>query len=421
MIQKTELKKGVNLHVIDTNTFKTNLIAVFLTTPLSRENVTFNTLIPAILRRGSKEMQTQEEISKQLEEMYGAAFDCGIDKTGDNHILKFYLESVNDRFLPQKEDLLKESIDKMLEIVFHPYLENGCFKTEYVEGEKENIKQIIEGKIDNKRKYALDRCMEEMYKGKPYGLYRYGYVEDLENINPQNLYEHYQELIQNCKIDLFVSGKLEENVVQIITENERIKQLADREPNYIKESQEKECDKGEVKQVEDKMDVAQGNLVMGLNINEHDPEQKYVALVYNAILGGLATSKLFQNVREKASLAYVARSSYDRQKNSLYIMAGIEIENYQKALEIIKVQLDDMVKGNFTEEELENAKINIIATIKTIPDEQDTEISYYLGQELAGMNVSFQEYEEKIRKVTKQEIIELANKVQLNTIYFLRN
>ena len=168
-----EIKEGIQLHEIRTDKFKTNLIAVFLSMPITREYVTLNALISAVLRRGSKNMPTQEKISQELEEMYGANFDCGLDKTGDNHVLKFYLETINDNFLPESdENILKKGVDKLLEIIFDPVLENGIFKEEYVKQEKETLRRIIEGKTDNKARYALDRCIEEMYKGQPYGLYK---------------------------------------------------------------------------------------------------------------------------------------------------------------------------------------------------------------------------------------------------------
>ena len=222
---KKEIKKGIKLHEIQTEKFKTNLIAIFLSMPITKENVTKNSLLSAVLRRGSKNMPTQEQISQELEEMYGASFDCGLDKTGDNHILKFYLESVNDKFLPQTdENMLKTSIEKLLEIVFNPLVENGAFKEEYVKQEKENVKRIIEGKSDNKARYAFDRCIEEMYKHEPYGLYKYGYIEDLEQITAQDLYNYYQTMIAECKIDIFVSGNISE-VRGIIEQNENIQKL----------------------------------------------------------------------------------------------------------------------------------------------------------------------------------------------------
>ena len=169
------------------------------------------------------------------------------------------------------------------------------------------------------------------------------------------------------------------------------------------------------------IEVTQGKLILGLDVDLEKEELKYDTLVYNSILGGSANSKMFQNVREKAHLAYVASSSYLRHKNNIFINCGIEIANYEKTLEIIKEQLKDMEKGDFTEEDLENAKKGIIATIKTIPEEQDTEISYCFGQELVKTKVSLEEYIEKIKKVTKQNVIDIAKKVSINTIYFLKN
>lgn len=419
--KQTEIKKGIKLHTIKTEKFKTNLIAIMLTTKLNRENVTKNALIPAVLRRGTKNLTTQEEINKKLEEMYGASLDCGLDKTGDNQVLKFYIETVNDEFLPQEaENMLKTSLEKIFEFVFNPYLENGCFKKEYVEQEKENIKQIIDGKIDNKARYSLDRCIEEMYKDKPYGLYKYGYVEDMKNINEKNLYEYYQQLINECKIDIFVSGIIDEETENIIKNNENIIKLKDREPQYneheiIAKRTEKEND------VQESMDVTQGKLIIGMDLDIDDDNLRFDVMIYNSIFGGSANSKLFQNVREKASLAYTASSSYYRFKNNIFINCGIEINNYEKALEIIKQQIEDMKKGDFTDEEVENAKKGIIASIKTIDDEQDTEITYFFSQELSKSKCNIEQYMQRISEVTKDKVVDVANKVSINTVYFLKD
>lgn len=419
--KQTEIKKGIKLHTIKTEKFKTNLIAIMLTTKLNRENVTKNALVPAVLRRGTKNLTTQEEINKKLEEMYGASLDCGLDKTGDNQVLKFYIETVNDEFLPQEaENMLKTSLEKIFEFVFNPYLENGCFKKEYVEQEKENIKQIIDGKIDNKARYSLDRCIEEMYKDKPYGLYKYGYVEDMKNINEKNLYEYYQQLINECKIDIFVSGIIDEETENIIKNNENIIKLKDREPQYnepeiIAKRTEKEND------VQESMDVTQGKLIIGMDLDIDDDNLRFDVMIYNSIFGGSANSKLFQNVREKASLAYTASSSYYRLKNNIFINCGIEIKNYEKALEIIKQQIEDMKKGDFTDEEVENAKKGIIASIKTIDDEQDTEITYFFSQELSKSKCNIEQYMQRISEVTKDKVVDVANKVSIDTVYFLKD
>ncbi len=416
---KKEIKKGIKLHILNTDKFKTNLVAVFLTTKLERETVTANALISAVLRRGSNTLKTQEEISKQLEELYGASFDCGIDKTGDNQVLKFYIETVNDSFLPQtNENILKKAIENILDIILNPLIEDNGFKKEYVEQEKNNMKQRIQGRVDNKRRYALDRCIEEMYQGKPFGLYRFGYVEDLKDINKKNLYERYKQLIEQCKIDIFVSGNVNEELVNIITENQNITNLQEREPIYNQESEKNTVKQGEKIET---MDVMQGKLVVGLDVNSQSEDEKYNVMIYNTILGGSANSKIFQNVREKANLAYEASSRYFKYKDNIFINCGIEISNYEKALNLIKEQLEDMKNGDFTEEEVENAKKAIISSIKTIDDEQDTSITYYFGQEMSGNQKSVDEYIERIGKVTKDDVEQVAHKVEINTIYFLRN
>ena len=421
--KKMELKKGINIHNIKTNKFKTNLYAVFLAVPLNRKDITKNALITAILRRGTNNLKTQEIINKKLEEMYGASFNCGIEKTGDNQIIKFYLEALNEQFLPKQEELTKECINLLFEVIFNPLVEENSFNNEYVESEKKNLKQIIESKIDNKRAYSFERCIEEMFKNEPYGLYKYGYVEDLNDITAKDLYEHYLELIKRCKIDIFVSGEIDDDIVQkIIEDNSEIKKLNPREPEYVinKDELEKKV-LNEPKVIEEHLNVGQGNLVIGLNINSEQENAKFIASVYNAILGGGANSKLFQNVREKNSLAYTAGSTYKKQKNILFIRCGIEINNYDKALVTIKEQLEDIRKGKFDEKDIENAKTLIIESIRSIDSEQDSEIIYYYGQELSDKFVSMDEYINKINMVNKEDIEKIAKDVYINTIYFLRD
>lgn len=421
-ISNIEIKKGINLHIIKTNKFKTNLLSVFLTTPLEKEKVTFNALIPAVLRRGSENMPTQEEISQALEEMYGATFDCGIDKIGDDQVLKFYLETISNEFLPEQEDNLKEAIKILLEVAFNPVISNHSFNKEYVESEKNNLKQVIEGRKDSKATYAGERCIEEMYQNQPYSLYKYGNLEDLDRIDNKNLYEQYIQLINNCKIDIFISGNIEEDIQNQIVENKNIQKLKDRDAIYVVNNQEsRKKEKKQEQEVSESMDVGQGKLVIGMDILEENDQDKYTALLYNAILGGTPTSKMFQNVREKNSLAYTASSSFIRQKANVFIKCGIDIPNYEKALKIIKEQIEDMKKGEFTDKNIEEAKTNIISTINFIPDEQDTELMYYFSQELSGYEMGYEEYVQKINNITKENIIDLANRVQINTIYFLKN
>lgn len=419
-----EIKQGIKAHIIKTDLFKTNLICIIITVPLNRENVTKNALIPFMLRRGSENFKDQSIINKELENMYGATFDCGMDKMGDNQVFKFYMDVINNEYALKGENILKNAINMLLDITFNPVKENNLFKQDFLNIEKDNLKKVIDSKIDNKDLYALDNCISTMYGEEGFGLNKFGYVEDIKNITVENLTEHYDKLIQNSKIDIFLSGNFDENEVKdILYNNENIKKLKPRIENYILNNEFTESKQivDNVKEIQEKMNITQGKLVIGLDVMSYMDNLQSIALVYNSILGDGATSMLFQNVREKASLAYTAKSSFIKQKLNIFIRCGIQIENYEKALILIKEQLENIKKGDFTEEDINNAKAYLIAGIKSVKEEQDTEIVYYIGQEISKTNMDLDEYIKKIESVNKEEIIQFASKIQINTIYFLRD
>lgn len=420
---KKELKQGINLHFIKTDFFKTNLMCVLLTTPLEKENVTSNALLPFLLKRGCNEYKTQEEISKKLDDLYGASFDCGVDKIGDNQVLKFYIETIRDEYASSNENLMENAINLLLEIVFNPILENNTFKEEFLKTEKEKLRKIIQSKIDDKDSYALENCINTMYGDEGFGLLKFGNLQDIDKITKESITEHYEKLIQSAKIDIFISGNIdEENLTSILQKNENIQKLIPRAENYKLNNEYTEIKQkvDKVKEITENLNITQGKLVIGLDVLSRQENLQCVALVYNAILGDGANSMLFQNVREKASLAYSTKSNFVKQKLNIFIRCGIEIENYEKALNIIKEQLSNIENGQFSDIDIENAKKYLISGIKAVPEEQDSEVVYYIGQEIAKTNTDLQTYEKNIESVTKEEIINFAKQVQINTIYFLR-
>lgn len=415
------IKEGIKAHFIKTDLFKTNLIYVMLTTKLERETVTKNALIPFLLRRGTNNLKTQSELNKKFEEMYGATFDCGIDKIGDNQALKFFIETINDKYTLSQENLLEESLDVLFDIVFNPLMKDGKFNEEYLKIEKENLKKVIEAKIDNKALYALDRCIENMYEDKGFGLYKYGYLEDVDKIDNNSISSQYKTFINNAKIDIFISGNFDELKIQKFIEN-KLNNISPRKEDIIINnfSTENKQKVENVKEIQEEMNITQGKLVIGLDVLNPNKDIQNAVTIYNAILGGSANSFLFQNVREKAGLAYTARSNYNKMKSNIFISCGIEIPNYEKAVNIIKEQLENLKIGNFSEDDLLNAKRFIIAGIKTIEAEQDTEIVFYIGQEIAKQRVSIDEYITSIEGITREDVIEAAQNIQINTIFFLK-
>ena len=397
---------------IATNKFKTNEIAIFLSMPLERENITKNALLPKVLMRGSENFKTQLEISKKLEDMYGASSNCGIDKIGDYCVLKFYIQSIGNKYALNGEEIAQDSINLITDIIFNPYTENNAFNTQYVEQEKENLLKIIESKKDNKSMYAYNRCIEEMFAKEPYSLYKYGYKEDLESINEKNLYEYYKQMLEKCRIEIFING-IDANEIKIPSGLENLGDNFEEKVNNTDINNEEK-----VKEIKETLDVTQGKLIIGLNANA---ENKYAVSMYNIVLGGGANSKLFQNVREKQSLAYSASSNYVRRKNAIFIKTGIELANYDKALKVIKEQLEEMKNGNITDNEIEAGKELVIGTLKSIPESQEDTIGFSYDQSLFGDNVTIEEYIENMKNITKEQIVEVAQNITINTIYYLTN
>ena len=419
-----DLKQGIKAHFIKTDLYKTDLSCIIITTPLKREMVTLNALIPFMLRRGTKRLPNQGLINKELENMYGATFNCGIDKMGDNVVLKFYIESISSEYALDGENILEMNLNNILDIVFDPVQNGELLNEEFLNLEKENLKRVINKKIDDKESYALDRCISCMYGDEKFGLYKYGYEEDVDKITIKDISDYYNWLIQNSKIDIFVSGNIDANNIEsFLKENANIKKLRPRIENYILNNEFTESKQimENINEISEKMDITQGKLVIGLDILSNMENLQVVSLVYNAILGDGANSMMFQNVREKASLAYSARSTFTKQKLNIFIRCGIQIENYEKAVQLIKEQLENLKKGEFEEEDLQNAKTYLISSLKSVAEEQDTEVIYYIGQEISKTNMSLDEYIGKIEKVSKDQVVDLANSIQINTIYFLRN
>ena len=409
--------------VLNTNKFKTNLCSVFLAVPLTEDRVTKTALIPSVLRRGTANLTSQLEINKKLEEMYGASLSIGIEKEADYEVLKFYLEVINDDLLPEKRALTKEGLELLVDIIFNPFLEKSStgestFCKQYVDQEKENLIKVIESRKDNKANYAANRMVEEMYQGEAYGIYKFGKVEDLDSINESNLYDFYKELISIANISVYVVGNVENDSLEKSFENS-LKKLGINLDSGFEIVNKRHITRKEPKIINEKMDVSQGNLIIGLDVNSNKTNEEII--MYNAILGTGANSKLFQNVREKASLAYSAGSKYFRRKNMIMIKTGIEINNYEKALKIIEEQLESIKKGDISEQELESARQLIVSTSKLIPESGENLITYYYDKEMNGEVPDLDKFINDIQKVKIEDIVDVAQDVTVDTIYFLRN
>ncbi|KXZ39539.1 Predicted Zn-dependent peptidase [Alkalithermobacter thermoalcaliphilus JW-YL-7 = DSM 7308] len=403
--------------LINTEKFKTNLISVYIKRPLDRKEVTKNTLIPSLLESGTVNFKTQREISRKLDELYGAGLACSVSKKGEKHILSFKLAIVNNTYV--NENILKEGLILLNEIINKPLVENNGFKKEYLEIEKSNLRDKIRSRINDKGHYALERCIEEMCKGESFSIYEYGYEEDLKDIDEKTLYDHYKHIIRTSPIDIVIAGSFDRE--SIINDVKNI--LNFERDSIIQIPQEQiDIDVKDVKNITEKMDVTQGKIVLGFRTNIHYKDDKYYPLmVYSNILGGGPHSKLFVNVREKESLCYYIYSSIEKYKSIMVIASGIEVDNYEKAINLINEQLEKINKGEITQEEISNSKKALINSVNSVKDSLLGLSDFYYGQIISQTQESLDSIIEKINSVTIEQVIDASSKIKLDTIYFLRN
>lgn len=416
-MQTVKLCEGVDLHVLEAPKFKTNVISLFFNIPLQRSTVTKAALLPSVMKRGTAQHKTFTEISKYLEEMYSASCSAGIRFKGDGEVIYFTIEYIRDRFTG--ESLSSKVIGFLKELVFAPLLADGAFRADYVTSEKENLKNTILGLINDKKEYADVRCREEMFGREGYGMFEAGYVEDLDGITPKNLYEFYRYIITEAKADLFISGSFEDGVQEELT-TAFLEELKPRAAGYVATSIVGEAS-GEVKRVVEEIDVVQSKLCMGLCCGVEPTGRDYYSLmVGSCIFGGSPFAKLFNNVREKLSLAYYVFARTERFKSVMTISSGIQTEKYQAAYDEIMAQFHKMQEGDFDEAEIDAAKKYLTTGLHSMEDGLRSMEDYYLSQAIMGQSQDITDLLENLMQVTKEEIQQVMQKVKLDTVFFLK-
>ncbi|WP_341348711.1 pitrilysin family protein [Paenibacillus sp. FSL H3-0469] len=408
----------MRIHVLPTKAFKTFAISLYAGLPLEESTVTSTALVPFVLRRGTASYPETTQFRERLEELYGAGFGFDIYKRGDYQIVQFRMDTINDSFVQSKESLLGESFAFLGEVLTRPLLENGSFRASYVATERETIRKKLESIVNDKIRYAAERCIEEMCRNEPYRLHPLGQRADLDAITPETLYQSYTSWLNGATLDLYVVGDTTpEEVEKLVTahfgrahHSEAGDYTSDFTPVTVTE----------VRTVEEKLDVNQGKLNMGLRTSITYKDDRYAsALMYNGILGGYPHSKLFVNVREKESLAYYASSRYDGHKGIGTIQSGIETQNYGKAVDIIRKQLDELKAGNITDLELSQTKAMIRNLLSEIQDSAFEMISFDFNRQLSGKDRSAQELMDQVDGMGAAEVKAAAETFELDTIYFL--
>ncbi|MFB0841127.1 EF-P 5-aminopentanol modification-associated protein YfmF [Paenibacillus oleatilyticus] len=411
--------QGVRVHVLPTEQFKTYALSVYVGSPLQEDTVTPNALIPFVLRRGSKAYPETKQFREKLDDLYGAGFGFDVYKRGDYQMLQFRMDVIQDDFVSSPQPLLDQAIQFLGEAITQPATEGGTLVRKYIDSEKTTLQKRLESIVNDKIRYAAERCIAEMCSSEPYRLHPLGSIDRIPSIEAEALTERYEALLRQSPIDIYVVGNT--NLEQVLPLIERyFAARGERTSDYSLRAEHRSV--GQVKEVVERLDVNQGKLNMGLRVRTSYADDSYPsALLYNGILGGYPHSKLFTNVREKASLAYYASSRLDGHKGILTIQSGIEIANYEKAVSIIKEQLKAMEEGQISDTELQQTKAMITGHLRELQDSAFELIAFDFNNRLSGADRTVPALIEAVEQTDKEQIRRMARQVQLDTIYFLRD
>ncbi len=413
---KAKLTEGVTVHVIQSEKFKTVLTGIYFKRPLLPVEASYNALLSRIIDHATKSLPSLRSINNELEYLYGSVIVVDTHKYGNNQTIQIKMSFPNEKYLDE-DHFYEKPLKILTDILFDPLVEDGGFKKDIFEQAKATLISEIEMRKDDKMDWAISNCLETMFEDENYKIHELGTVEWVNEITPQSLYEHLQFLLREAEIDIIVNGDVEEErILPVIKECFRLERTSF--TPVLRTSHKKEVKK--VKYHEEKMQVTQGRLVLGYHFDIAYDDPRYAALfIASTVLGGGGGSKLFTTVREKESLCYTIFARSDKFKSIMLIYAGIDPDNYEKTLALIKEEVELLKEGDFTEDDLAKAKEMIISSFLSISDYQNSFINYYYAQCQFNLPMDIDKKIEMIENTTKSDVVEAARLLELDTIAFI--
>ena len=419
-LDRTTIGTGINISFIESDKFKTNYIGVSLISGLNREKASKNALLTKVLKRGSKNYPTMAILNRELDFLYSAGIGAGVGKLGEAQIVGLSAYMLENKYALDDCDILAGTFGILGDILTNPLIEDGGFKTEYVETEKTNLINDIEAQINDKGSYSYRKCTEIMCKDEKFSINNLGTIEDVKAIDSKNLYEHYKYAMSSYTMEIFCIGKFADKKQELTDKFKDLFKDIKRENLESFDTQVilKAKNKGE--HIEE-MQVNQGKLSMGFRIGMSNKDGDFAKFtLFNAIYGASPTSKLFENVRERLSLCYYCHTAVEAEKGIMTVLSGIEVDNKQKTIDEVLKQLDEIKNNNFTDKEMEDARLSIINSYKGVFDSSGSIEFWYLRRLLCGVMRTPEESIEIIKKVSRDDVIEAAKKISLDTIFFLK-
>ena len=416
-ITRRELFPGVWLRAIHTEKFKSAYLSLTLMAPLERETAAENALVPYVLRRGTAVHPDMERLSAALDELYGGAVEPMVRKKGETQCVGFAASFLDDAYTLGGEPILESAAALLGELLLNPYTQDGAFCPDYTAGEKANLLDRIRGQVNDKRTYATLQLTRRMCREEAFGVDKLGDEAGVEAITPASLWRRYQALLSTAAVEIYYCGSAAPQRVEAAL-RAALAPLPVCENRLTPECQVRLHAEARPRVEEE----AQGKLALGFRTGGVTCwEEDYPALVMcNAIFGGTTLSKLFLNVREKLSLCYYASSMLEKMKGLMLVSSGIEFDKYETARDEILAQLEAVRRGEIEDWELEGARRTLISGHRSTLDDQGRQEEFWLGQAAAGLDTTIEELCARFETVTREQVAQAAQKLELDTIYFLK-
>ncbi len=413
----TEISKGVKLLCVNSDKFKTNCIKVDFYLPIS-EYFPAQNVLASFMGHTSKKYSTVKAFNSKVEGMYDACFDTTVATVGEKVRIRFSMEILDDKFSIDGNSISEEAVDFLVDILQNPNATEDGFDEGFTTREIRFTLENLEAMKNDKRAYAVSRLRELMCKGEPYGIDNKKLEEGVINLDSKQLLDAYKNMLETATVVITACGSIDG---KMITEKftSFAEKIENRNPATLETIFVTKAD--EIRYFKEEMDVNQAKLVIGLRAGMEDSNDNYFAYrVMTDIFGGGPYSRLFLNVREKMSLCYYCGARLIREKGIILIQSGIEEENYEKALSEILNQLDIMKKGEFSEEDFNSSIIALCDAFKGVEDSPVAVCNFYSSQEFDDEIVSGEEFAKRIGAVTREQVIECAKRVTVDTVYLLK-
>lgn len=419
-LTRSELFPGVHLTAVHTEKFKSCVLGASFLAPLDRTTAACNALVPSVLRRGTQEHPDMESLSSALDELYGGSIEPVVRTRGETQCVGFLGSFLDDAYTLDGSAILEKAAALLGELLLRPCTEQGVFRRDYTDSERQNLIDRIRAQVNDKRSYALLRLKREMCAGEPFGVDRLGDESSARAITPESLWARYQDLLRTAPMELYYCGSAKpERVADAL--RAALSQLpTDGVRTPLPRPAAKEAP-AQPREVVESLDVTQGKLTMGLRTGSTVWSEDYPALLLaNAIFGGTTTSRLFLHVREKLSLCYYASSQLEKLKGVMLVSSGVEFDKVGEARAEILAQLEACRKGAFEDWELEGARRSVVSALHSAMDAQARLEDFWLGQAVAGLTEDPEALARRVEEVTREQVVAAFSSLQLDTIYFLK-